>query len=107
MYPTHTNLVCLAAPGLFIQKQSQAVRHSQQALRQGVVSVGLVTVQTMSYSLGLGAGLPWEPLGPNAKEEGHGVVTPGNYSSSKKLKQEVCGLQRNQEDLSSASRDNI
>lgn len=38
--------------------------------------------------------MPWEPLGSDAIEEGHDVVTPGNYSSSKNLEKEVCGLQR-------------
>lgn len=107
MYLTHTNLVFLATPGLFVKKQNQAVGYSQQALWQGVVSVGLVTVQTVSQSLGFGVRLPREPLGPNAKEEGHEVVTPGNYSSRKKLKQEVCGLQRKEPIYPQFTRQNI
>lgn len=47
MYVWHTNLVRLAAPGLFVQKQSQAVGHSQQALGQGMVSERLLTVQAV------------------------------------------------------------
>lgn len=99
--------MCLATPGLFVQEQSQAVRHSQQALWQGVVSVGLVAVQTVSQSLGLGVRLPREPPGPNAKEEGHEVVTPGNYSSRKKLKQEVCSLQRKETIYPQLARQNV
>ena len=94
VYIQHTYLVCLAAPGLFVQKQSQAVGHSQQALRQGVLSEWLLTVKTVLYCFGLWVGLPWGPLGPYAEKEGHEVVTPGNYSSSKNLKKEVCGLQK-------------
>ena len=90
----NTNLLCLAAPRLFVQKQSQAVGHSQQALGQGVVSERLLSVQTVVQSSGLGARLPREPLGPDAEQEGHEVVAPGNYSSSKDLEQEVCGLRR-------------
>lgn len=42
-----TDLVRLAAPGLFVQEQSQAVGHSQQALRQGTVRERLCAVQTV------------------------------------------------------------
>lgn len=89
-----TNLVRLAAPGLFVQQQRQAVRQSQHAPGQGVLREQLPAVQAVTYCQRLEVRLPWKPLGPYAEEKWHAVVTPGNHSSSKELEQEVCGLQR-------------
>lgn len=89
-----TDLLRLTAPGLFVQKLSQAVGQSQQALGQGTVSERLVSVETVLQRLRLGVHFPWKPLGPDAVEERHEVVSPGNYRGGKNLEQEVCGLER-------------
>lgn len=99
----HTDLVSLAAPGLFVQQHSQAVGHSQHALGQGALGEQLPTVQTVLQSRGLGSVFPWKPPVPDAEQERHVVISPGNDGCSKDLEQEVCGLQRGR-DLTMSTR---